>query len=106
MEFFEITKEFVSLPICIIFVVILQLIKKQLEKKKIKFKDENSWFWVTLCMGFPLAFLFEGMNGLKDWNWFRYVIESFAFAGGCTVIYKLAKKISFNKIKEFFTEKK
>lgn len=99
---FDIIKEFVSFPICLIFVICLQIIKNQLYKSKIKFKNEKNWFWITLAMGFPLALLAEGINNFESWNIARFIIEGIGHAGGCTILFKIIKRIKIKKIIEIF----
>ena len=100
--FFDLIKDFVSFPICLIFVICLQIIKKQLYKRKIKFKNESNWLWITLAMGFPLALLSEGMNNFVNWNIARFIIESVGHAGGCTILFKIIKRLNIKKIKQMF----
>ena len=99
---FDLVKDFVSLPICLIFVICLQLVKNQLRKNNIKFKKESNWLWVTLLMGFPLALLSEGINNFESWNVARYIIEGMGHAGISTVLFKMIKKIDIKKLKQMF----
>lgn len=101
-NFFNLIKDFVSFPVCLIFVILLQIIKNQLHKKKIKFKSESDWLWVTLAMGFPLAFLSEGINNFANWNIARFIIEGVGHAGGCTILFKIIKRLNIKKLKQMF----
>jgi hypothetical protein len=100
--FFGIIREFVSLPICLIFVIVLQLIKNQLHKRKIRFRDEGNWLWITLIMGIPLALLANGINNFEGFNISRFIIESVGYAGGSTVLFKIIKRINIKKLKQIF----
>lgn len=101
--FFDMIKDFVSFPICLIFVICLQIIKKQLYKRKIKFKDEGNWLWITLAMGFPLALLSQGVNNFSDWNIARFIIEGIGHAGGSTILFKIIKSINIKQLKKVFS---
>ena len=103
-EFFEIIKEFVSLPICLIFVVCLQILKKLLEAKKLKPKDTSLWFYITLGMGFPLALLSNAIHKFEGFNFAKYIIEGFGYAGGCTIIYAAIKQLNIKAIKDLFSK--
>ena len=101
--FFNLIKDFVSFPICLIFVICLQIIKNQLRKNKIKFKNESNWLWITLIMGFPLALLSEGINNFENWNIARFIIEGIGHAGGSTILFKVIKSINIKKLKQLFS---
>lgn len=103
-EFFDIIKEFVSLPICLIFVVFLQVLKKLLEAKNIKPKSTSFWFYITLAMGFPLALLSNAVHNFEGWNIARYIIEGFGYAGGCTIIYAAIRQLNIESIKNLFSK--
>lgn len=100
--FFELIKDFISLPICLLFVVCLQLIKNQLRTNNIKFKKEDNWLWITLAMGFPLALLGQGINNFENWNIARFIIEGVGYAGGSTILFKVIKKIDIKQLKKLF----
>jgi hypothetical protein len=101
--FFNLIKDFVSFPICLIFVVCLQIIKNQLYKSGIKFKKQSNWLWITLIMGFPLALLSEGLNNFENWNIARFIIEGIGHAGGSTILFKVIKNINIKWLKKVFT---
>lgn len=98
-------KEFVSIPIVLIFVICLQIVKNILASKKIGFKNQDSWLFITLGMGFPLALLAQGVIGFQDWNICSFIVQGFGYAGACTITYKILKRITFAKIiKNFFLD--
>jgi len=105
-EFFNVIKEFVSFPICLIFVSCLQILKKLLEEKGIKPKDNIIWFYITIGMGFPLALLATAMTGFSDFNIFKFIIQGFGYAGGCTIIYATIRQLNIKAIKDLFSKEK
>jgi hypothetical protein len=102
-KFFDVIKEFVSLPICLIFVSCLQILKKILEMKNIKPKNNIIWFYITLAMGFPLALLSIAMTGFSGFNWAKFIIQGFGYAGGCTIIYATIRQLDIKAIKNLFS---
>ncbi len=78
---------------------LLQIIKGQLAKKAIKFKDEDNWTWVALLVGAVLAVIDTAIQagGFAAFVWLAFVQNCFLFAASCAYVYKVYKITSGGK---------
>ena len=87
----DVLLQFVKAPIVIGTVILLQIIKYLLDKKNIRFKDQDDWLWVTLGMGIPMAALAQGLDGWASFNVSGFIINIILYAAIASLAYKVYK---------------
>lgn len=101
MDLFEILKEYVNIFIPVVFMVILEIVKALLENQNIKPKDSDTWVWIILALGLPMAFIELGIAEFKGFNLFKFILSSFAYSAASALVYKVYK-VGGKKISELF----
>ena len=91
-----------SSGIVIAFVFLLYVVRKQLEKKKIVFKDDDYWFYIATAAGIPLALLQQAIEGFGTFTVGGFIKSCLFMMAGAAFAYKTYKvtKNGLEKIKK------
>lgn len=83
--------DFVKVPIVIGIIVVLQIVKHLLDKRRIRFKNQDNWLWIILLLGIPMAVIGQGIDGWGAFNAYQFIINCFLYAAAASILYKTYK---------------
>ena len=100
-EFRDVAKFIIPLVI----VILLQIVKALLKNRNIKLKNEDTWVWIVLILGLPMAGIHfylksELPQGVLEFIWIAGV-----YAALSAMIYKVFK-VGGKSVYELFLRKK
>ena len=101
MELLDIIKGFINIIIPIVITALIQIVKTLLDNKGIRFKSDDTWVWIVLALGLPMAILDYGIKAFVGFNIFNFILLSFSYSATSAFVYKLWK-VGGKKISELF----
>jgi len=104
MEIIELVKEFVNPVISVIFALFIQIVKTLLLNIGIRFKRNDTWVWVVIIMGVPMALMDMSIMGFENFGIGRLIFMSVIHSSLSALCYKVGKKISGKSISQLFKD--